>query len=109
MATIRALIQQCQLESLRVCLFLDGLDEFEGDGNDQTPLVQLIQELVQNDRIKAVVSSRPEPLFNEYLSAYQSLRLQDLNRKDIEEYVKGRLLEESRMQEVYVSNEYTFG
>ena len=106
-ATLRTVIERCEVENLKICLLLDGLDEFEGDGIEQAPLVDLIQDLVKNSRIKAVVSSRPEPLFVERLSKYESLRLQDLNYEDIRQYVEGRLLQEPLMLKYRVSNVFS--
>lgn len=79
------------------------MDEFEGDGVEQAPLVDLIQDMVHNDNVKAVVSSRPEPLFTDRLSSYERLRLQDLTLKDILDFVEGKLLQESSMLKYKVS------
>ena len=95
-AALKAFTDHSRHEKVKICLVVDGLDEFEGQGgmSDQAPLLDLVQGLVQNHQIKAIVSSRPEPLFLDRLSSHPHMRLQDLNRKDIETFVQGRLLQE---------------
>ena len=92
-AALRVVTEQCQRDKVKLFLFLDGLDEFEEDGVEQTPLLDLIQDLVQSSQIKALVSSRPETLFINRLSSYQSIRLQDLTWNDISSFVQGSLLQ----------------
>ena len=76
---------------------MDDQAEFDNLGIEQKPLVDLIQELNESIYMKAVVSSREEPIFIDRLSSYRSLCLQDLTMKDIILYVSCRLLQESRM------------
>ena len=71
----------------RICLFLDGLDELEGDHYD---LLELIEKLVSNSEIKCCFSSRPERPFESFVPS-RTLRLQDLTRPDIQRYVKSKL------------------
>ena len=74
-------------DSYCICLFVDGLDELDGDHRD---FLQMIRDLTENSNIKCCFSSRPERPFKEFLSSY-SLRLQDLTRDDIREYVEESL------------------
>ena len=84
----------------RFCFFIDGLDEFKGDGkHDYGDLVNLLQKWTQatpedpelcND-VKLCVSSRQNNVFMDRLADAQRLRLQDLNRADLENYVLERL------------------
>ncbi|RSL50337.1 hypothetical protein CEP54_012003 [Fusarium duplospermum] len=67
------------------CIFIDGLDEFEGDIRES---ISLIKELGRSSHIKVLVSSRPIPAC---VAAYENLpklHLQDLTRKDIKAYVE---------------------
>ncbi|KAI8654269.1 hypothetical protein NCS56_01383700 [Fusarium sp. Ph1] len=67
------------------CIFIDGLDEFEGNIRES---ISLIQELGRSRHIKVLVSSRPIPAC---VAAYENLpklHLQDLTRKDIRAYVE---------------------
>lgn len=70
-----------------ICLFLDGLDEVETRDRVER-LLDLVQELSQSRNIKICLSSRSEPLLQKRLSEYPQLRLQDLNRKDLESYAR---------------------
>ncbi|KAL9107794.1 MAG: hypothetical protein Q9227_007309, partial [Pyrenula ochraceoflavens] len=97
--TLYRALDSCQTTRIKVCLFIDGLDEIEGDPTDHKKLVDLIENLSQGRHVKAIVSSRPERLFSTRLSSYPSFRLQDLNKEDILRYVEGRLLEEQAMAE----------
>ncbi|KAF5688001.1 hypothetical protein FDENT_5055 [Fusarium denticulatum] len=69
----------------KLCIFIDGLDEFRGDIRES---VSLIQELSQSDHIKVLVSSRPIPACVAVYQNLPRLKLQDLTRKDIGAYVK---------------------
>ena len=74
-------------DSFCVCLFVDGVDELDGDHRD---FLQMIRKLTQNSNIKCCFSSRSERPFQEFQSSY-SLRLQDLTQDDIREYVEESL------------------
>ena len=71
----------------RICLFLDGLDEFEGD---HYYLLELVEKLVSNSEIKCCFSSRPGRPFESFVPSC-TLRLQDLTRLDIQRYVESKL------------------
>ena len=82
------------------CFFIDGLDEFKGTGGqDYGDLVDNLVSWTQNtlkdpqrsEDIKLCVSSREENVFTEGFSQVRRLRLQDLNRIDLEAFVKERL------------------
>jgi hypothetical protein len=82
------------------CFFIDGLDEFRGTGGrDYGDLVDTLASWTQctredpqrSDDIKLCVSSREENVFTERFSQVRRLRLQDLNRIDLEAFVKERL------------------
>ena len=74
--------------SHRMCLFVDGLDEFSGDDD---ALIALFQDLVQNAKIKAVLSSRPYLCFDRAFRTGVMMRVQDLTRHDIEKFVSDKL------------------
>jgi hypothetical protein len=76
--------------STKFCIFIDGLDEYEGDHDD---LVGTINELAKTSNIKLCIASRP---WNVFESAFGSnlarkLYLQDFNKPDIQLYVKSKL------------------
>ncbi|KAM7216575.1 hypothetical protein V8F06_007986 [Rhypophila decipiens] len=74
----------------KVCLFIDGLDEFGGDHEE---LVQLLKGLLteqSNGYLKICVSSRPWVIFEEAFIYKPNLRLEDLTFNDIRHYVTAR-------------------
>ena len=75
--------------SMRVCMFIDGLDEFEGD---EDRLIEIIRLLSQTSGIKVCVSSRPEQIFRQGFASSPNLRLQDLNYHDIWKATSERLI-----------------
>ncbi|PSN64638.1 hypothetical protein BS50DRAFT_498299 [Corynespora cassiicola Philippines] len=86
----------CALKNqhIRVCLFIDGLDEYTGD---QLSLVETISSSASNSvMLKALVSSRPESLFNQAFEKLPQLRLELLTATDISYYVSGSLEENAR-------------
>ncbi|KAK6222333.1 hypothetical protein LQW54_001033 [Pestalotiopsis sp. IQ-011] len=73
------LLQQAN-RKLKMCLFLDGLDEF--DGNHQG-LVDMIQNATKSPHVKACIASRPWPVFEDAFSARPNLMLHQLTYQDI--------------------------
>lgn len=73
-----------------ICIFLDGIDEFDQD-EDVQQLLDFIEVLMRLPCIKFCVSSRPEANIERYLSQYDKLRLQDLTREDMRIHVKDTL------------------
>ncbi|EME79938.1 uncharacterized protein MYCFIDRAFT_37472, partial [Pseudocercospora fijiensis CIRAD86] len=70
------------------CFFLDGLDEFVGDLSSLTDLVYRFEAL---ENVKLCVSSRPEAELTANFSFCRQLRLEQLNRADIEKFVETKL------------------
>lgn len=75
-------------------VFLDGLDECR----ETDAILDLVEALAALESVKLCISSRPEEVYNLNFSDFAKLRLQDLNRKDIEHYVKTELLENPRVR-----------
>ncbi|KAG5799547.1 hypothetical protein H9Q69_001385 [Fusarium xylarioides] len=67
----------------KLALFIDGLDEFDGDCN---ALVSLVQECIESP-IKVCVSSRPWIEFENAFGDYPRLKMEDLTYDDITKYV----------------------
>lgn len=72
----------------KVCVFVDGLDEFAGDCDD---LVAYFKELVETYPIKLCVASRPWEVFRDALQDKPKLQMEDLTHNDIQGYVTCRL------------------
>uniref|UniRef100_A0A8H7NQQ7 NACHT domain-containing protein n=1 Tax=Bionectria ochroleuca TaxID=29856 RepID=A0A8H7NQQ7_BIOOC len=73
-----------------VCIFIDGLDEYQGKGG-QKELSQRIRKFARYEQVKICVSSRPEERLLESFSTTPNLRLQELTRPDMESNIKERL------------------
>jgi hypothetical protein len=73
-----------------LCIFLDGLDEFDQTEGQHT-IISLVEELQCPKKIKLVVSSRPEPAFLTSFEKHAKLRLQDLTRTDVYAFAKAEL------------------
>ena len=76
------------LEQYRLCIFIDGLDEFHGN---YATLLDLISNLRRSTRVKFCLSSRPYRSFKDELGSSPMLRLQDLTELDIRRYVSDKL------------------
>ena len=86
------IVLQTELK-LKICLFIDGLDEYGGDPEMMARLFAQYTENIQNEYtiIKCCISSRPLPVIEEYFHRFPSLRLQDLTSRDISIYVSDTL------------------
>jgi hypothetical protein len=73
------------LGSRKICFFIDGLDEFEGDISSA---IGLFERLGRNPDIKLLVSSRPIPACVSAFEAQPQMRLQDLTKGDISIYIR---------------------
>ncbi|KAI1377629.1 hypothetical protein F4677DRAFT_42993 [Hypoxylon crocopeplum] len=72
----------------RLCLFIDGLDEYEGD---HAAMAQFLMKIGTHEHVKICVSSRPWLEFEKVFKSCPTLRLQDLTKSDISIYVDDRL------------------
>lgn len=72
----------------RICLFIDGLDEFEGEHEN---LILYLRDSLKAHPIKICVSSRQWQMFEDAFHNTPQLRLQDLTLSDMMEYVRSEL------------------
>jgi hypothetical protein len=79
---------------LKLCLFIDGLDEFEGEFTD---IIDFCQSLAVLPNIKVCVSSRPLVEFGNAFRVLPGLMLHHLTFDDIDIYVRGMLDGHERM------------
>ena len=91
---LRILLSNTPQET-RICLFIDGLDEYDGDHNEVS---ELFTSTTASDAVKFVVSSRPIPACVAAFWGCPCLRLQDLTAGDIAEYAEGKLSNHKLMQ-----------
>ncbi|KAF2868732.1 hypothetical protein BDV95DRAFT_549072 [Massariosphaeria phaeospora] len=90
--------------SAKYCFFIDGLDEYEADGqyqDSEEEIVTLIQGLSRCPNIKICVSSRPG---NAFLDAFSSLdykiTMQELTRADMQLYVDQLLARNEKFRQL---------
>ena len=85
--------------SARFCFFIDGLDEYEGD---HTEVIRILDKLASNDDIKICFSSRPWNVFERNYgdNQGQKLELEKLTQGDIRRFVKEKLYDDPRFQEL---------
>ncbi|KAF2732209.1 hypothetical protein EJ04DRAFT_497353 [Polyplosphaeria fusca] len=85
---------------LKMCLFIDGADEFNGD---HTEIIELFRTVAASHSTKLCISSRPWPVFMNAFETCPGLVLQDLTRRDIQQYVRSRLEESPGMKRLQVA------
>lgn len=75
----------------KLCLFIDGLDEFQGD---ESVIIALVRDIVGlSPNIKACISSRPWTAFEQAFDSVPHMLLQDLTRTDMSEFILSRMKE----------------
>lgn len=90
------------LESrVKLCLFIDGLDEYDGDYYE---IAEMFEEIAQSSNIKLCLSSRPLLAFEQAFEGQPSLKLQDLTARDISYYVKENLYRHKYMMALSKEN-----
>lgn len=73
---------------VKLCLFIDGLDECNGGPKKLQSLVDVVKQLAELPSVKVCVSSRPWAVFEDaYGSLYGRIMLQDLTEDDIFQFV----------------------
>ena len=88
----KALTRLClDVKGFKICLFIDGLDECDGNHLD---LANLIIGLTASPNIKVCVASRPWTVFEESFKEQPSLLLQDLTYRDIQHFVTSNFQKE---------------
>lgn len=91
--------------STRICLFIDGLDEFEGDEAAREEIVDIFKGIAEYEHIKVCLSSRPWLVFEDAFRDRPSLLLQHLTSNDITRYVQGKLEEQSNFRKIKQKDE----
>ncbi|KAI9692998.1 MAG: hypothetical protein M1822_004993 [Bathelium mastoideum] len=83
-SSLRRLLQEIGLRGFMTCLFIDGMDEYEGD---HLELCKFFDELAGMPKLKVVLSSRPGNIFRAHFGESPSISMQDLTAKDIQRYI----------------------
>lgn len=92
--------------SMKICLFIDGMDEFEG--HHQT-LIDVFKGLSSGDaagNVKMCLSSRPWAVFQDAFEiSVPNLRLQDLTCDDMRQYISEKLAANADMNALMKGDE----
>jgi hypothetical protein len=83
---------------VKVCLIVDGVDEYEGD---HAELSEMFAAIPSSSCVKVVLSSRPIPACVEVFSRCEKLQLQELTRGDVKLYVTDRICENAHFQQIF--------
>lgn len=82
----------------KICFFIDGLDEYEGDSIRTAALAEYLGEVAKlSANVKLVVSSRPLHELQVHIKAWPHLMLQDLTSGDISIFVEDKLRRNEQM------------
>ncbi|PON28044.1 hypothetical protein TGAM01_v203181 [Trichoderma gamsii] len=82
----------------RICLFIDGLDEYDGEPTD---VIDIIHKIGESDKIKICISSRPWIEFSDAFGGNQpKLELQNFTRDDIQRFIRGKLQNHDRFNKL---------
>jgi hypothetical protein len=84
---------------LRICFFIDGLDEYDGDHEEIAVFFNEISS--QYDHVKFCISSRPWLVFDDIFEHSPGLKLQDLTYDDIKLYVQEKLGKNKKMIQLH--------
>lgn len=103
---IAALVRLGDLEMLgyriKICLFIDGLDEYDGD---HAQLMSLIRRIGASQDIKICASSRQWLEFSDAFEHSEwKLYLQDLTHDDIRRFIQDNLNEDMRFHKLQQRN-----
>ena len=78
-------------DSTRFFFFIDGLDEFDGDGAEIVTFI--LESMASRENVKFCVASRPWLVFEDAFQQQPSLRVEDLTTSDIRLFVTEKLRE----------------
>ncbi|KAK8215691.1 hypothetical protein IWZ01DRAFT_175264 [Phyllosticta capitalensis] len=88
----------------KICLFIDGLDEFEGDQNE---ILQILKDLDASPSVKMCISSRPWEKFEHAFRGKPRCRVHELTKEDIRKYAQESIAENPELM-VLVTYEQIF-
>ncbi|KAK2770568.1 hypothetical protein CKAH01_14691 [Colletotrichum kahawae] len=99
-AALEALFEQTDfLRSHRLVVFIDGLDEYDGDHDGMIKTLLKWTNGHSHD-IKLCVSSREWEIFTQRLADCPGIKLQDITRRDVQTYVNEELSENEDFTQV---------
>ena len=96
MSGLKTFLRHC-IHKAKVCLFIDGLDEFDGNHEE---IIGFLRNITcgMEQNAKVCVSSRPWSIFEKAFREIPSLKLQDLTFGDMVQRVIDELSKDARMR-----------
>lgn len=84
------LVNRAATSSLKICILIDGIDEFEGGSES---IVELVTSISASRFVKFILSSRlaPTPTCIQTFTEFAHLQIQSLTYNDIRLYVQAKL------------------
>lgn len=76
---------------MRICLFIDGLDEFDGSEDEKEEVNDMLQSLATCNSTKICLSSRPLNIYCDTFEGVPQIRLEDLTQSDIQLFVGDKM------------------
>ncbi|KAH9886512.1 hypothetical protein F4778DRAFT_469080 [Xylariomycetidae sp. FL2044] len=86
-----------QAVPLKICFFVDGLDEYSGDHGE---IAGLMRQAALASNVKICASSRPLLVFERSFDGFPRLMLQNLTSGDIRTYVRQKFDEDESMRQL---------
>ncbi|KAH6708921.1 hypothetical protein BKA61DRAFT_128968 [Leptodontidium sp. MPI-SDFR-AT-0119] len=88
------------LDDYRLCYFIDGLDEYQGDSLDYKKLSGRINSWAHSDGVKIVCSARPHTVFvDAFKDSAITINFHELTRSDIADFAYAKFDEELKSSE----------
>ncbi|KAK3950449.1 hypothetical protein QBC32DRAFT_376216 [Pseudoneurospora amorphoporcata] len=99
--SIMALDLETVSRSSKLAIFIDGLDEFEGDDRDHEALIGVVKKFHSCSGIKVCVSSRPWNTFRDAFHDCPQLRMETLTQTDMTLFVNGSFNRSPAFRDLY--------
>ncbi|KAL2858800.1 hypothetical protein BJX68DRAFT_262337 [Aspergillus pseudodeflectus] len=101
-AAFLRLINLPDTSDYRICLFIDGLDEYQGDSVDYWTLAKNLNEWTKSGSVKMCVSSRP---YTEFLQSFgicseKQIHLHTLTETDIRGYCQAMMKKDPQFESI---------
>jgi len=86
----------------KFCFFIDGLDEYDGVEEE---VVQMLRFLSSSSDIKICASSRPRPIFEEFITDENNkIVIHEFTKEDMKKFVRQRLYDNEKFQQLKSSD-----
>lgn len=80
-----------QRKQLKICLFIDALDEFDGHLDSISDFIREFTDAKPSTACKVCFSSRPREILQKNFGHFPNIKIHEHTKADIEQYTEGRL------------------